>query len=71
MLEERKEDDRKREEKIIKEILPNGDEPVEIRDPIRLGKSNLGTRPRLHRISVKATNPKFKIKHSPNLNRDN
>ena len=72
ILEERKEEDIKRVQRIFKEILPTGEEPVEIREPIRFGKLNLGSRPRLLRITVKDSNTKYKIlKYSQNLNKDN
>ena len=68
-LQEAKEDDKKATEELIKEILPEDD--IEIQNPIRLGKRQLGNKPRLLKISVSDEKTKWNIiKNSQKLNQN-
>lgn len=49
-IEEAKQEDKVRITKMLNDIIP---EEIEISDPIRLGKPNLGSKPRLLRITAK------------------
>ncbi len=66
-LEDKKKSDKEEVNRLIEEIT---DEKVIISDPIRLGRVNIGTRPRLLRITVQNEESKFKIlKNAAKLNR--
>ena len=53
--------------RLIEEIT---EEKINISDPVRLGRVNIGTRPRLLRITVESEESKFKIlRNAAKLNR--
>ena len=69
-IKEEKENDKKEVEELIREILP--DESIGVYDPIRLGRRNIGNRPRLLRVSVKDEKAKWSIiKNAHKLNQNN
>ena len=66
-LSEAKEEDKKAFEGLLKEILPEDD--IQVQNPIRLGRRQIGNKPRLLRVSVSEEKTKWNIiKNAHKLN---
>ena len=69
ILAEAKEEDKKRIQSLLNEIMPE-DEKVDVANPIRLGKPNIGTQPRRLRFTVQSEQVKRNIlKNASKLNK--
>ena len=62
-LEDKKDSDRETIQRMIEEIT---EEKLEISNPVRLGRINIGTRPRLLRVTVNSEENKWKILKNAN-----